>query len=85
KLVPDDHVRITLTTGGDASARYLVERRGGEHVVRARISTPDGEQQSQLLALPDDSVPWSLGTALTRLRRDPVYEHALLGALTLSG
>jgi len=86
RLVPDDHVRITLTTVDDGEAtRYLVERRGGEHIVRARISTRHGDQASQVLALPDDSVPWSLGTALTRLRRDPVYEHALLGALTLSG
>ena len=86
ELRPDEHVMIALTaeTDGD-SRRFLVERREGEHVVRARVSAQGRDEQSQVLGLPDDSVPWSLGTALTRLRRDPVYEHALLAALTLAG
>jgi hypothetical protein len=38
-----------------------------------------------VLTLPDDSLPWSVGEALTRLGRDRVYEQALHALLGFAG
>lgn len=83
ELIAAEHVAIVLEATTDR--RFSVERRGGEHVVRAHITDAGGDTRGQVLTLPDDTVPWSLGTALNRLRPDLVYEHALSRAVALAG
>lgn len=78
-LEDDRHVQLRLSAPG---AVFEVTRRAGERLVRASARVEGGPGHEDVLSLPDDSLPWSLGEALTRLGRDRVYEqslHALLG------
>ncbi|HEX2038914.1 MAG TPA: glucose-6-phosphate dehydrogenase assembly protein OpcA [Acidimicrobiales bacterium] len=79
-LDDDRHVQLRLAAGDEAV--FEVTRRAGERVVRASASVAGGPSHEDVLSLPDDSLPWSLGEALTHLGRDKVYEqslHTLLG------
>lgn len=75
------HVGLRLSAEG---ASFTVERAAGERIVRAVASIDDGPSHTDVLPLPDESLPWSLAEALTHLRRDRVYEHALRGALAFA-
>lgn len=80
---PDRHVSLELTaTAGGRAATFEVTRRAGERVVRAGARIEGGPHHDDVLPLADESLPWSLGEALTHLRRDREYEravHSLLG------
>lgn len=75
------HVGMRLSAEGGA---FTVRRDEGERVVRAEASIDDGPSHADVLPLPDESLPWSLAEALTHLRRDRVFEHALRGALAFA-
>ncbi|MDQ3757750.1 MAG: glucose-6-phosphate dehydrogenase assembly protein OpcA [Actinomycetota bacterium] len=78
-LGDDRHVQVRLEADG---ACFEVTRQPGERVVRASARVAGGPGHEDVLSLPDQSLPWSLGEALTHLGRDKVYEqslHALLG------
>jgi glucose-6-phosphate dehydrogenase assembly protein OpcA len=66
-------------TGGTFEA----VRAEGERVVRAGAAIDSGPSHHEILPLPDDSLAWSLGRALTHLRRDEVWEEALGAAVVL--
>lgn len=79
-LSDDRHVQLRLDADGDAV--FEVTRRAGERVVRAAARVAGGPSHEDVLSLPDESLPWSLGEAITHLGRDKVFEqalHALLG------
>lgn len=75
------HVGLALTAQG---ASFRVERSDNERLVRASADVEGGPSHHDVLSLPDDSLPWSLAEALTHLRRDRVYEHAVRGALAFA-
>jgi glucose-6-phosphate dehydrogenase assembly protein OpcA len=75
-------VRIRAELGGRV-ARFEVTRGPGDRIVRASSMITDGPSYSELLPLPDDSLAWSLGQALTHLERDRVWERALHAAASL--
>lgn len=72
------HVSMRLTAPG---AVFEVVRHEGERVVRASARIEGGPSHEDVLSLPDDSLPWSLGEALTHLGRDRGYEQALRSLL----
>lgn len=82
-LGDDRHVSVRLTaTAGGRTGTFEVTRRAGERVVRAGARIDGGPHHEDVLALADESLPWSLGEALTHLGRDREYEravHSLLG------
>jgi glucose-6-phosphate dehydrogenase assembly protein OpcA len=81
-LVPSRHVGITLTASIDGQdATFTVERRDGERLVRSVTNIVGGPRHEDVVALVDDSLPWSLSQGLTHLRRDRVYGQALTGTL----
>ncbi|HEX3540452.1 MAG TPA: glucose-6-phosphate dehydrogenase assembly protein OpcA [Acidimicrobiales bacterium] len=69
------HARIVLRAGDDAT--FEVGRAEGERLVRASAALAGGRSRQELLPLPDDSLVWSLGEALTHLGRDRVWQQAL--------
>ncbi|HMC43237.1 MAG TPA: glucose-6-phosphate dehydrogenase assembly protein OpcA [Acidimicrobiales bacterium] len=85
QLRQEDHVSVVIaaTTEGH-SGRFSVERRAGEHLVRARAEADGAPVNEMVLALPTDTLPWSLGVALSRPYRDPVYEESLAAAALLA-
>lgn len=68
------HVSMRLHASG---AVFEVVRGEGERVVRASARVEGGPSHEDVVSLPDDSLPWSLGEALTHLGRDRGYEQAL--------
>lgn len=82
-LHDDRHVSLRLTaTAGGRTGVFEVTRRPGERVVRAGARVEGGPHHDDVLPLADESLPWSLGEALTHLGRDREYEravHSLLG------
>lgn len=75
------HVSIRIATeAGGRRARFAVERAGSERLLRAHAAVEGGPSASEVLGLPDVTLPWSLGEALTHLQRDPVYDDALRAA-----
>jgi glucose-6-phosphate dehydrogenase assembly protein OpcA len=78
------HVSVRLE-GAHAGIRATFEavRAEGERVVRAGAVVHGGPSHREILPLPDDSLAWSLGRALTHLRRDEVWEEALGAAVVL--
>jgi glucose-6-phosphate dehydrogenase assembly protein OpcA len=84
RLADARHVGVTMTaTYRDERATFSAVRQKGERVVRAGAHIEGGPSHEELLPLPDDSLTWSLAHALTHLRRDPVWERALLDAVRL--
>lgn len=81
-LIDSRHISMHLTAGYDgAQATFLVERPEGERMVRARAEIDGGPTHEDRLALPDDSLSWSLAQALTHLRHDRVHSQAVQAAL----
>ena len=80
-LEDDKHASMRLTAGkGD----FLVERRGEERLVRASARIAGGPGHEELLSLPDTTLVWSLGEALSDLEEDPVYVESLEAALSFA-
>lgn len=80
-LQDDRHVQLRLQAEVDGRrAAFEVTRVEGERVVRASARVAGGPGHTDVVSLPDESLPWSLGEALTHLGRDRVYEQAV-GAL----
>jgi glucose-6-phosphate dehydrogenase assembly protein OpcA len=78
------HVSVWLgATYNDQRATFSAVRLDGERTVRAGASIEGGPSHEELLPLPDDSLMWSLGQALTHLRRDLTWRRALLDAVRL--
>jgi glucose-6-phosphate dehydrogenase assembly protein OpcA len=78
------HVQVVLHAASDGrTARFELARREGERVVRAGATVEGGPHHDEVLALPEDSLGWSLARALTHLGRDPVWERALAAAVVL--
>lgn len=78
------HASISLTARhDDADATFAVWRTEGDRAVNARAEGAGGIDAEDRMALPDDSMSWSLAEALTHLRRDRVHAAALQAALAL--
>jgi glucose-6-phosphate dehydrogenase assembly protein OpcA len=76
------HVQLRLTAEADGQrAVFEVTRQEGERIVRAAAQVTGGPGHTDVVSLPDQSLPWSLGEALTHLDRDRVYEQALRALL----
>jgi glucose-6-phosphate dehydrogenase assembly protein OpcA len=83
-LTDDRHVQVVLHAGaGGHRARFELSRGEGERLVQASVTVEGGPHHAEVLALPDDSLSWSLAQALTHLRRDPVWERALAASVVL--
>lgn len=83
-LTDDRHVQVVLNArAGGHTARFELSRAEGERLVRAVVTVEGGPHHEEVLALPDDSLSWSLAQALTHLRRDPVWERALAASVVL--
>ena len=81
-LSDDRHIQVTLHAEGDGkTATFEVSRAVGERVVRAGARIDGGPHLNEVLALPDDSLAWSVAQALTHLDRDPVWEAALAASV----
>jgi glucose-6-phosphate dehydrogenase assembly protein OpcA len=77
RLVLEDarHARVVLHAGTDAT--FEVARQEGERLVRARAYIDGGTDRQEVIALPEDSLAWSLAEALTHLGRDRIWQQAL--------
>ncbi len=75
-------VRIRCQHGG-AQATFEAVRAEGERVVRAGADIEGGPSHRDVVQLPDDTLAWFLGRALTHLGRDAVWEEAVTAALAL--
>jgi glucose-6-phosphate dehydrogenase assembly protein OpcA len=85
-LSDDRHVQVVIHAGrGGSSATFELSRAAGERTVRASAIVDGGAHHTEVMALPDDSLAWSLAQALTHLGRDQVWEQALAGAVVLGG
>jgi glucose-6-phosphate dehydrogenase assembly protein OpcA len=83
-LADDRHVQVVLhAAAGGRTARFELARGDGERVIRAGVMVEGGPSHGEVLALPDDSLGWSVAQALTHLRRDPVWERALAASVVL--
>lgn len=77
-LVPARHVALRVHAEHDGRVGvFEVERRSGERTVRSRAEIGGGPHHSDVAALPQASLPWSLAGALTHLYHDRVYEEVL--------
>jgi glucose-6-phosphate dehydrogenase assembly protein OpcA len=84
ELASARHVSVRLqAVDGDRHGTFEAVRAEGERVVRAGAVIDGGPGHRELLPLPDDSLAWSLGRALTHLRRDGVWEGAIWAAVEL--
>jgi hypothetical protein len=79
------HVRVTLhARNGDDEGTFEVGRMEGQRAVSASASTGSGPSHRQLLPLPEGSLAWSLGQALTHLGPDRVWEKAIATAVAMN-
>ncbi|HEX7165437.1 MAG TPA: glucose-6-phosphate dehydrogenase assembly protein OpcA [Acidimicrobiales bacterium] len=85
-LVAGEHVsmRVVAVAPDGRAGTFEVLRRDDERVVRARADLEGGPTSEVVVPLPDATPAWGLATALSRLYRDPVYEHALRAAVALA-
>jgi glucose-6-phosphate dehydrogenase assembly protein OpcA len=84
RLADARHVTIRLQGLHDGRhGTFEVLRNGGERVVRAAAVIKGGPSHREVLALPDNSLAWSLSRALTHLHPDRTWEHALSAAVGL--
>jgi glucose-6-phosphate dehydrogenase assembly protein OpcA len=80
------HVAIRLHARHEGRAgTFEVVRSEGERVVRASAVVDGGLRHTEVLALPDNTLVWSLSRALTHLRRDRTWEQALSAAVGIEG
>jgi glucose-6-phosphate dehydrogenase assembly protein OpcA len=78
------HVQITIGAEADGvAARFALTRGPGDRVVQASVQVGGGPGHQEMVALPDDSLAWSLARALTHLTRDRVWERAVQAAVIL--
>jgi glucose-6-phosphate dehydrogenase assembly protein OpcA len=73
-------VRLTARLDG-REGTVVVARVPGQRLVLGRAEVVGRPGHDDRLALPEDSLPWSLGQALTRLEWDPSYGRALSAAV----
>lgn len=72
------HLSIALScTAAGRQARFTVNRVPGERLVQASVAVENGPANDELLALPDDALPYSLAAALKRLEPDALYERTI--------
>ncbi len=84
-LIPARHASLRLVAEhGGRQGTFVVERVAGERLVRASAAIDDGPCHTEVLALPEADLSWSLTHGLAHLRRDQVYEDAVEAALALS-
>jgi glucose-6-phosphate dehydrogenase assembly protein OpcA len=84
RLIDAQHVSIRLSAVHQGRhGTFQVTRTGGERSVRASADVEGGPGHHEVLALPDNSLAWSLSRALTHLRRDRTWEQALSAAVGL--
>ena len=69
------HARIVIRAGD--AAVFEVARDEGTRLVRATATVGGRRCYQELMPLPDDSLAWSLASALTHLERDRVWQQAL--------
>jgi glucose-6-phosphate dehydrogenase assembly protein OpcA len=80
------HIQVAIHAGADGRrATFELTRDAGERIVRAGAVVENGARHTEVIALPDDSLAWSLAQALTHLGRDEVWERALAEAVILAG
>jgi glucose-6-phosphate dehydrogenase assembly protein OpcA len=83
-LEEDRHVQITIHASVDGvGAEFRLTRQAGARVVRAGAHVEGGPSHEEVLGLPDNSLAWSLGQALTHLSRDRVWEASVTAAIAL--
>ena len=84
RLADARHVTIRLQALHDGRhGTFEVLRNGGERVVRAAAVIEGGPSHREVMALPDNSLAWSLSRALTHLHPDRTWEQALSAAVGL--
>jgi glucose-6-phosphate dehydrogenase assembly protein OpcA len=76
-------VRLTCQHEG-ATGVFTVDRLAGERLVRSKAEVPGLPPYEDRLVLHDDSLPWSLGRALTRLEPYPSYGPSLRAAVSFA-
>lgn len=62
---------------------FVVERVEGERTVRSAATLEHGPHHTEVVALPELDLSWSLGRGLSHLTRDPVYEAAVRAVVRL--
>ncbi|HET7653435.1 MAG TPA: glucose-6-phosphate dehydrogenase assembly protein OpcA [Acidimicrobiales bacterium] len=86
-LVEDRHASIRLDCVDEASGHhgvFRVERQSTERLITTTVEVDGMEPQVRTLRLRDRSPGRVLGTALSHLGHDRVYEQAVAAALTLA-
>ncbi|MDQ3680536.1 MAG: glucose-6-phosphate dehydrogenase assembly protein OpcA [Actinomycetota bacterium] len=79
------HLVVSLVCDHEATtATFTVDRVAGERLVRSRAEVPGKCIFEDRLLLHDDSLPWSLGKALTRLEPHPSYGPTLRAAVSFA-
>ncbi|HET9059874.1 MAG TPA: glucose-6-phosphate dehydrogenase assembly protein OpcA [Acidimicrobiales bacterium] len=79
------HVDIVVEAKhADETGTFQVSRDAGSRAVWAKATLSGGTSHSQALPLPDDSLTSALAGAVSNLRADKVWEHALVAAATLA-
>lgn len=82
--VDERHAAVRLMgTAGGRRGYFAVERQDGERLVRASVTISGGQQHEEVLALPDDALPWSLAEAITHLEPNVVYAQAIEASLEI--
>jgi glucose-6-phosphate dehydrogenase assembly protein OpcA len=84
RLTDARHVSIRLSAVHQGRhGTFGVTRIEGERTVQASAEIEGRPGHHEVLALPDNSLAWSVGRALTHLRRDRTWEQALSAAVGL--
>lgn len=84
-LLPARHASLRLVAEHDGrTGTFVVERVQGERLVRASAAIDGGPRHTEVLALPQADLSWSLAQGLAHLGRDQVYEDAVHAAVALS-
>lgn len=79
------HLMIGLVCDHEGtSGTFTVDRVAGERLVRSKAEVPGMPPFEDRLVLHDDSLPWSLGKALTRLEPHPSYGPSLRSAVSFA-
>lgn len=85
RLVDARHVEILITARRDGSTAAFEVGRGNQgRAVTGRAVLPGSTVVRQAIPLADDPLATSLAEALMHLEPDPIWEHSLSGAITLT-
>lgn len=83
-LAPALHASIHLSAIHEGHlGAFSVYRPSDAPLVLARADVEGARSLAESATLPAHGLTWSLAEALSRLSRDPSYEHAILAALSL--